>query len=294
MVKLKPYLADVTEVYFAGGEIIITPEHYECLDYWIESGQADTIELNYTTNFSTLHGYKNKDLIEYWKKFKNIQVWASLDAHGPLAECMRKGTDWERTIKNMKKLREDLPHVQFQITPTISIWNIFHFADFFDYMIDNGFIDLVAESHVEPEEFFITEKTIKSIALLKPFITLCSVGYHTDYLVNTYGLELYDELFDYSFDTMPNVTDRINGLVDNIERIVQIYNNDYRDQIHETLLPKMLRNRQHMIDYGLDKDKMVPASLKFLTDGTDFKLNGHVQKLTEYTLDYYKRMGWMS
>jgi hypothetical protein len=93
---------------------------------------------------------------------------------------------------------------------------------------------------------------------------------------------------------MPNVTDRINGLVDNIERIVQIYNNDYRDQIHETLLPKMLRNRQHMIDYGLDKDKMVPASLKFLTDGTDFKLNGHVQKLTEYTLDYYKRMGWMS
>jgi len=141
MVKLKPYLADVTEVYFAGGEIIITPEHYECLDYWIESGQADSIELNYTTNFSTLHGYKNKDLIEYWKKFKNIQVWASLDAHGALAECMRKGTDWDRTIKNMKKLKEELPHVQFQITPTISIWNIFHFADFFDYMIDNGFID---------------------------------------------------------------------------------------------------------------------------------------------------------
>lgn len=141
MIKLKPYLNDVTEVYFAGGEIIITPEHYECLDYWLESGQADTIELNYTTNFSTLHGYKNKNLIEYWKKFKNIQVWASLDAHGDLAECMRKGTDWNKTILNMKKLKEELPHVQFQITPTISIWNIFKFPEFFDYMIDNGFID---------------------------------------------------------------------------------------------------------------------------------------------------------
>ena len=142
MLKLKPYLDDVTEVYFAGGEIIITPEHYECLDYWIESGHADEIELNYTTNFSTLHGYKSKDLIEYWKKFKNIQVWASLDAHGDLAECMRKGTDWDKTIKNMKKLKEELPHVQFQITPTISIWNIFKFPDFFDYMIENGFIDI--------------------------------------------------------------------------------------------------------------------------------------------------------
>ena len=107
MVKLKPYLADVTEVYFAGGEIIITPEHYECLEYWIESGQAEHIELNYTTNFSTLHGYKNKDLLTYWSKFKNIQVWASLDAHGDLAECIRKGTDWEKTVANIKKLKED-------------------------------------------------------------------------------------------------------------------------------------------------------------------------------------------
>ena len=142
MVKLKPYLADVSEVYFAGGEIIITPEHYECLDYWIENGQADTIELNYTTNFSTLHGYKNKDLLEYWKKFKNIQVWASLDAHGDLAECIRKGTDWEKTVANIKKLREELPHVQLGITPTISIWNIFKFPDFMDYMADNNLIDL--------------------------------------------------------------------------------------------------------------------------------------------------------
>jgi hypothetical protein len=142
MLKLKPYLNDVTEVYFAGGEIIITPEHYECLDYWVENGQCDTIELNYTTNFSTLHGYKDKHLLEYWSKFKNVQVWASLDAHGPLAECIRKGTDWERAERNIKNLKQKLPHVQFQITPTISIWNIFKFPDFFDYMVDNGLIDL--------------------------------------------------------------------------------------------------------------------------------------------------------
>jgi hypothetical protein len=140
MLKLKPYLADVLEVYFAGGEIIITPEHYECLDYWIENGQADTIELNYTTNFSTLHGYKDKNLLEYWKKFKNVQVWASLDAHGPLAECIRKGSDWERIEQNIKDLKAEVPHVQFQITPTISIWNIFKFPDFFDYMVQNNYI----------------------------------------------------------------------------------------------------------------------------------------------------------
>lgn len=107
MTKLKPYLKDVTEVYFAGGEVIITPEHYECLDYWIENKLTDQIELTYTTNFSVLK-YKSRDLIKLWKKFPNLKIWASLDAGGSQAEIIRKGTDWEKTVKNIKKLREEV------------------------------------------------------------------------------------------------------------------------------------------------------------------------------------------
>jgi hypothetical protein len=140
MNKLKPYLKDVLEVYFAGGEIIITPEHYECLDYWIENGLTDQVELTYTTNFSSLK-YKDKDLIGYWKKFPQLKIWASLDAEGDVAEALRKGTDWKRIVKNIKTLKEQVPHAQFQITPTISTWNVFSFPKFFDYMIEEGLLD---------------------------------------------------------------------------------------------------------------------------------------------------------
>lgn len=140
MNKLKPYLKDVLEVYFAGGEIIITPEHYECLDYWIENGLNEQIELTYTTNFSSLK-FKDKDLIGYWKKFPKLKIWASLDADGDVAELIRKGTDWDRIVKNIRAVKEQVPHAEFQITPTISIWNVFDFPDFFDYMLDEGFID---------------------------------------------------------------------------------------------------------------------------------------------------------
>lgn len=141
MAKLKPYLADVTEVYFAGGEIIITPEHYECLDYWVKNDLCEQVELTYTTNFSTLRYKKNVDLIEYWKKFPKLKIWASLDAHGDVAECIRKGTDWDKIVENIRKVQQEVPHAEFQITPTISIWNVFTFPDFFDYMIEQGFID---------------------------------------------------------------------------------------------------------------------------------------------------------
>jgi len=142
MAKLKPYLDDVTEVYFAGGEIIITQEHYECLDYWIENDLTDQVELTYTTNFSTLKYKKNINLIEYWKKFPQLKIWASLDAHGDVAECIRSGTDWEKVVRNIREVKEQVPHASFQITPTISIWNIFDFPDFWDYMVDNDFIDV--------------------------------------------------------------------------------------------------------------------------------------------------------
>ena len=153
MSKLKPYLKDVTEVYFAGGEIIITPEHYECLDYWIENDLTEQVELTYTTNFSVLK-YKDKDLLEYWRKFPNLKIWASLDAGGSGAELLRKGTDWKRIVMNIRKLKAQVPHAQFQITPTISIWNVFTFADFFDELVDKCLI--IVDKITEPRFNLLT------------------------------------------------------------------------------------------------------------------------------------------
>ncbi len=138
--KLMPYLQHTEEVYFAGGEIIITPEHYDCLDYWIEHDLTEQVELTYTTNLGVLK-YKDKDLINYWKQFPKLKIWASLDAAGSLAEIMRKGTDWDRIVKNIRTIKKELPHAQFQITPTISIWNVFTFPQFFDFLIDEELID---------------------------------------------------------------------------------------------------------------------------------------------------------
>ena len=136
--KLEHHLMDVEEVYFAGGEIIITDEHYKCLDFWIKNGKTD-IELNYTSNFSTLK-YKQKDLLGYWKKFSNVRVWASLDGMGKHAEIIRAGTDWDRIEANMKRIKDEAPNVKFSITPTVSIWNVHAFPKFLDYLVENGFI----------------------------------------------------------------------------------------------------------------------------------------------------------
>ena len=146
MEALKPHLNDVQEVYFAGGEILVHPEHYECLDYWIENDMAKDIRLNYTTNMSKIK-YQDKikgerDLFELWKHFPDIEMWASIDAIGEAGDVIRKGFRWERIKKNMFAIRERAPQIRFGLTPTISIWNIWHYSEMFDWMFEHGFTSI--------------------------------------------------------------------------------------------------------------------------------------------------------
>lgn len=175
--KLKPHLNDVEEVYFAGGEALITQEHYECLEYWIKHNLTDQVELTYTTNFSSLK-FKNKNLVNLWKKFPKLKIWASLDAEGAQAELLRKGTDWNKIEENIRKLKKEIPHAEFSITPTISIWNVYSFPKFFDRLIEEKLID----DTINPRFNLLTHPWWANILILPEFSKLELSDYYQTYI----------------------------------------------------------------------------------------------------------------
>ena len=134
------YLLDVEEVYWAGGEALITNEHYQILDKWIESGKTN-VRLRYTTNFSNLK-FKKKSIIDYWKHFDDVQVSASLDSKGTRAEYARNGTKWEQIEKNRVWMLEQVPHVHFELTPTLSLYNAWAWPDFHMDWVERGLVDV--------------------------------------------------------------------------------------------------------------------------------------------------------
>ena len=140
MDQLIPHLDTIEEVYFAGGEALITPQHYEILDYWISKGHTD-VKLRYTTNFSNLK-YKSKSIIDYWKKFKDVRIAASLDTFGERAEYSRKGTEWDKIISNRNIMLKECPDVYFEITPTVSIFSIHSLFEFHKSWVEQGLLDI--------------------------------------------------------------------------------------------------------------------------------------------------------
>ena len=126
--QMMPHIPHLEQVYFAGGEPLIMKEHYFLLEKLIEAGKTD-IRLQYNTNFSELR-FKDKHVFDYWRHFKNVSVGASLDGMGAQAELVRRGTDWKQTVENRERMIQEVPHVDFYVSSTVSAMNVLHVLDF--------------------------------------------------------------------------------------------------------------------------------------------------------------------
>jgi MoaA/NifB/PqqE/SkfB family radical SAM enzyme len=136
--QLIPHLDYVEQIYFAGGEPLMMAEHYNILDELERRGRFD-VRLIYNTNF-THTKLKDREVFDYWRKFKSVAVGASLDAMGPRAEYIRKGTDWAVVERNRAQMLETCPNVDFYISPTLSIMNALHLPDFHRDWTERGLI----------------------------------------------------------------------------------------------------------------------------------------------------------
>lgn len=123
--------------YFAGGEPLITDEHYVMLEEMIRRGKTDKI-LRYNTNASNIR-YKNHDIVNLWKHFKRVEVSCSIDHYGERAEWLRHGTDWGVVESNLLTLRS-LDFVSFQINTVFSIFNYLTLNEFYSYMKEKQII----------------------------------------------------------------------------------------------------------------------------------------------------------
>tara|TARA_B110000977_G_scaffold24398_1_gene29724 strand:+ start:37377 stop:38675 length:1299 start_codon:yes stop_codon:yes gene_type:complete len=139
MEQFDPYLHTVEKIYWAGGEPLLMDEHWYIMNKLVELGRTD-VRIFYNTNFSKLT-YKQEDAVELWKKFEHVSIGASLDAGWEKAEYLRKGTVWADTLANRERLKQELPQHDFNISCTVSIFNVLDVCDFYRKLCEIEFIE---------------------------------------------------------------------------------------------------------------------------------------------------------
>ena len=201
--QLVEYLPMVERVYFAGGEPLIMEEHYKILKELIRLGKADSVRLQYNTNFTRM-AYKDLNVLDIWPEFADVSVGASLDAMGPRAELMRNGTIWADVERSRAEMLKKCPKVDFFISPTVSIFNVDHIPDFHWDWLQKGLIkgqDLNVNVLQDPMHYRVDilpthmkskvkEKLEKHIERIKPYDQL---GRATDGFKATINMMMADD-----------------------------------------------------------------------------------------------------
>lgn len=176
--ETKPQIKNLERIYFAGGEPLIMPEHWQFIDEVIAQGNTGA-DVFYQTNLSQLT-YKNRSAIDIWNKLERVKVMASIDAYGPRAEYMRYGQPWSKIEENIKLIRKECPTVEIFNSCTVSIMNIDHVVDLHKYLYENELIDINRfglNPLFHPEYYRVEIAPIDRIILAKE-----KLDKHIDYL----------------------------------------------------------------------------------------------------------------
>lgn len=130
---------NIDKIYFAGGEPLIMEDHYKLLELLIQNNKTN-ITLSYNTNLSTLQ-YKDKSIVDMWNKFKNVEIYASLDGVFEIGEYVRDGLNYKKFEDNFFTIRRNCKDAKVSINICVSIFNLFHLFDMLPYVYEQKILD---------------------------------------------------------------------------------------------------------------------------------------------------------
>lgn len=196
-----------------------TTKHFICLNGGASTYRADLVTRLHKTNIIDKCHWS-------WLRRYSTKVWDE-----ELDNCDKTDSkifDY-RIIKELDMTTEELLFEDNQDR-----------VDDFYYLTDS-LIDMGIETAPYHNQF-ITEKTWKPYLFGKVSLFFNCQSYYA--ILKNLGFELYDEIFDYSFDTIKDTGERMDAYFNEIKRISEISIEELQNKILN-VEDKILRNRNH-------------------------------------------------
>lgn len=112
---------------------------------------------------------------------------------------------------------------------------------------DDAYLNIVLETHMDVDGssgVFITEKTFKPIKHGQLFIIFGAPG--TIQMLRDYGYDLFDDIIDHSYDTIPTATERYQAVYKEFKRLMDLTHNEWAG-IYEQATGRLVRNQKVFI-----------------------------------------------
>ena len=125
----------IKELYFAGGEPLLIPEHEHILQFMIDSGYASNCILRYNSNGTEI----SDKLLEQWTHFKLVKFNFSIDAFGEQNDYIRYPSKWEAIVSNLHKLDDTPDNVVVNVACAVQLLNVKYLDELVDWKMSQNF-----------------------------------------------------------------------------------------------------------------------------------------------------------
>ena len=134
--SMKDQAKHIQELYFAGGEPLLIPEHYKILEFLVEEGLARQVNLRYNSN-----GLELPDkLFKLWDHFKEVRFNFSIDAYGERNDYIRYPSKWSDVEANLKRLDQNTKdNTVINIACAVQLLNAGYIDELAEWKMDQGF-----------------------------------------------------------------------------------------------------------------------------------------------------------
>lgn len=201
----------VEQIYLTGGEPTIIMEQLKLLDYCIDNGYANNIELKYNTNLTNIPA----KLIDRWKEFKIIKLQCSIDAVGELDRYIRYPSNWNKIQENFDII-QSLDNKYIEIHNTVQMYNILRLPEFIRWAEDTGnniYFNIL--NHPKELNIRVLPKSLKELAKkqLQPYTHIDKVQGIIDYMMEEDWSDYYDDFLKYTYALDMNRNENLYDLI---------------------------------------------------------------------------------
>ena len=136
---LEPVADNARVVRFLGGEPLLADEVRATIEFLARNTNKQ-MKLFFLTNLNRITA-TGRRIIELMNEFEQVVVHVSLDESGERGELIRSGQNWPRVLDNIEYLKRNVPHVNFCVETTVSLFNVMNLHNFHKELIEAAIIE---------------------------------------------------------------------------------------------------------------------------------------------------------
>jgi MoaA/NifB/PqqE/SkfB family radical SAM enzyme len=232
--NMKSQAHNIKELYFAGGEPLLIPEHYKILEFMVDTGNSQNCILRYNSN-----GLELPDkLFDLWSNFKQVKFNFSIDALGEHNDYIRYPSKWADVETNLRKLDSTPDNIIVNIACAVQLLNVLYITDLARWKIQSNFKKIniapfgggVIGLHLVYLPSYLNVKVLplelKELAKTR-IETFLQEYQHTDFVNSTHGKQRWEGLINYMMSE--DWSSKLPSTIEYLEVTDQTRNEDFRN-----------------------------------------------------------------